>query len=95
MEQNYMSVLINTLEKKLDALQIIFSLTKEQEGISKQEEYPEEDMERILNAKEIQISRLNSLDEGFQSIFDRIRSEVKRNPDAYKTEVTKLQEPDS
>lgn len=92
MEQNYMSVLINTLEKKLDALQIIFSLTKEQEGISKQEEYPEEDMERILNAKEIQISRLNSLDEGFQSIFDRIRSEVKRNPDAYKTEVTKLQE---
>lgn len=91
MEQNYMSVLIDTLEKKLDALKTILSLTQEQEVISRQDSYPEDEMERILNVKEIQISRLNSLDEGFQSVFDRIKSEVKKNPDAYKDEVEQLQ----
>lgn len=90
--QNYMSVLINALEKKSDALQTILSLTKEQEVLSKADSYPEEDMERILNAKEVQISRIESLDEGFQSIFDRVKAEVKSNTDKYKEEVIKLQE---
>ncbi len=89
--RNYMSVLIDTLEKKQDALKTILKLTKEQEGISKQDIYPEGDMEQLLNAKEVQIARLNSLDEGFQSVFDRVRAAVKRNPDLYKDEIIRLQ----
>lgn len=91
MDQKYLAVLIDTLEKKQDALEHILALTKEQETISKQDIYQEEAMERTLNAKELELSRVNTLDEGFQSVYDRISSEVKRNPEAYKTDLNRLQ----
>lgn len=89
---NYISVLKETLEKKLDTLQSILELTKQQEEISKREVYPEVEMEQILNIKEVQIARLNSLDEGFQAIYDRVKTQVKEHPDTYKNEIRELQE---
>ena len=94
MEQNrkYLAILEDTLEKKKDALQNILRITKEQSELAKADIYQEEAMEQTLNAKELELSRVNTLDEGFQSVFDRIRSDVKRNPEDYREEVGRLQE---
>ncbi|MDD6070253.1 MAG: hypothetical protein PUC12_05470 [Clostridiales bacterium] len=94
MEQNknYLAVLVDALEKKKDALQNILQITQEQAELAKAETYQEEAMEKTLNAKEVELSRVNTLDEGFQSVFDRIRSEVKRNQELYKDEIARLQE---
>ncbi|MDO5154420.1 MAG: hypothetical protein Q4D51_00500 [Eubacteriales bacterium] len=92
MGQNYISVLIETLEKKRDALQNILRITKTQEQIAKGSVYQEEEMERALNEKDIQIARINTLDEGFQSVYERVRAEVQRQPDLYRKDLVHLQD---
>lgn len=92
MSQNYIAVLVDTLTKKMDALQCILRITKEQERIAKEPVYSEEEMEQTLNEKDVQIARINTLDEGFQSVYDRVRQLVKDNPEAYRNELVKLQE---
>lgn len=89
---NYIAILKDTIDKKKNALEIILKITKEQERLSKLTSYQETEMERLLNEKEMQIARINTLDEGFQSIYDRVRGEVKEHPEQYAEEVKQLQE---
>lgn len=92
MDQNYVQVLIDTITKKEETLRKILEITKQQEVISKQDTYASEDMEKTLNEKEIQISRLNYLDEGFQSVYDRVSAEIRNHIDVYKQDVLVLQD---
>ena len=92
MEQNYVQGLIDTISKKEETLRKILEITKQQEVISKQDTYASEDMEKTLNEKEIQISRLNYLDEGFQSVYERVSSEIRNHIDVYKQDVLVLQD---
>ncbi|MDE6759361.1 MAG: hypothetical protein K2J90_01635 [Lachnospiraceae bacterium] len=92
MDQNYVQVLIDTITKKEETLRKILEITKQQEVISKQDTYASEDMEKTLNEKEIQISRLNYLDEGFQSVYERVSSEIRNHIDVYKQDVLVLQD---
>lgn len=92
MEQNYVQVLIDTITKKEETLRKILEITKQQEVISKQDTYASDDMEKTLNEKEIQIARLNYLDEGFQSVYDRVSSEIRNHLDVYKQDVLVLQD---
>lgn len=92
MAENYVQVLIETISKKEETLQRILEITKEQEDISKAEEYDSDRMEKTLNDKEIQIARLNHLDEGFQAVYDRVSSEVHNNADMYKDSIVILQD---
>ncbi|MCM1497398.1 MAG: flagellar protein FlgN [Clostridium sp.] len=92
MDQNYVQVLIDTMVKKEETLRKILDITKQQEVLSKQDEYSSEDMEGTLNEKEIQIARLNYLDEGFQSVYDRVGSEIRNHIDTYREDVLELQD---
>lgn len=92
MDQNYVQVLIDTITKKEETLRKILEITKQQEVISKQDTYASEEMEKTLNEKEIQISRLNYLDEGFQSVYDRVGSEIRNHIDVYRQDVLVLQD---
>lgn len=92
MDQNYVQVLIDTITKKEETLRRILEITEEQERISKEENYDTDRMEKTLNDKEIQIARLNHLDEGFQSVYDRASGDIKRNIDDYKESIRELQE---
>jgi len=92
MDQNYVTVLVETLTKKKDALQNILRITKEQEAMAKAGSYQEDEMERMLNEKEIQIARINTLDEGFQSVYERIRGEVMANRGQYRVDLERLQQ---
>lgn len=92
MNENYVQVLIDTITKKEETLRKILEITKRQEVLSKQEVYSSEEMEKTLNEKEIQIGRINYLDEGFQSVYDRVRSEIRNNIEVYRKDVLLLQE---
>lgn len=92
MADNYVQVLIDTLTEKELTLRKILEITKLQEELSKKDTYAMEDMEKTLDEKEIQISRVNYLDEGFQSVYERIRSELRKNNDKYKVEIAALQD---
>ncbi len=92
MAENYVQILIDTINKKEETLRRILEITEEQERLSKAEEYDSEHMEKTLNDKEIQISRLNHLDEGFQTVYDRVSSEIRNHVDVYKESIQVLQD---
>lgn len=90
--QRYVGILLDTLEKKQGVLREILLLTQEQETVCKQSEYDEERMSELMNKKEVQIAKLNELDEGFGRVYSRVRLEVRDHKDDYKEEILKMQE---
>lgn len=93
MEDNrsYVQVLVNTLRKQSDILKEILELTKEQRRIAESSHFDELMLEETLNKKEVLIVRLNELDDGFTSIYGRVRKEVKEHKEFYKEELQQLQ----
>lgn len=89
--ESYVKVLIETLEKKTVILNQILELTKQQEILSNESVYSDEAMADLLNKKEIQIANLNKIDEGFDSVYSRVRTEVREHKDQYKNEILSMQ----
>ena len=92
MENHYVQVLIDTIHKKEEVLYQILEITRQQEQLSKRDTYASEEMEAAMNEKEILIARLNYLDDGFESVYDRIRSELRNHVEDYRQEIGKLQD---
>ena len=92
MENHYVQVLIDTIHKKEAVLHQILEITKQQEALSKRDTYASDEMEEAMNEKEILIARLNYLDDGFESVYDRIRSELRNHMENYRQEIGILQD---
>jgi hypothetical protein len=88
----YISILIQSLEKKIRVLDRIIEANKEQKEILSAEEMDTDRFEDNLTQKGELIDELNLLDDGFQEIFDRIKDELGNNRDAYRTEIKQMQE---
>lgn len=89
---NYIQILLDTLFKQVEVLENILEITKEQSVIAAKADFDELMLEDSLNRKEILISKLNELDDGFTSVYGRVRSEVRENQEIYRKELQKLQE---
>ncbi len=84
-------MLEDVLKKQLDTLCEILKVTKEQERIASEPTFDEESFDETLSKKDVLIIRLNELDNGFASIYGRVRSEVQNNPDMYREKIAVLQ----
>lgn len=87
----YVQILVNTLQRQAEALQEVLKLTREQGQIADAPDFDERMLEDTLNRKEILIARLNELDEGFVSVYDRVRREVRENPEKYQNPLRDIQ----
>jgi cell shape-determining protein MreC len=87
---NYVQILINTLQKQVDVLGEVLQLTREQSRIADSEEFDEVMLEKTLNQKEVLISRLNELDDGFVSVYGRVRQEIRDHQQTYTQELRQL-----
>lgn len=90
--QNYLRVLSDTLTQKQDVLAQILKITKWQEQLAAAESLDEESFSNSVNEKEVLIARLNQLDEGFLSVYNRIRQDVIAQGGLYDPEIRKMQE---
>lgn len=90
--QNYLRVLSDTLSQKQTVLSQILEVTKRQEKLGAEDELDEESFSNSVNEKEILIARLNQLDEGFLSVYNRIRQDVIDQGGLYDPEIRRMQE---
>lgn len=90
--RNFIQILIETLQKQVEVLKEILEITQEQSVIAQDSEFDEIMLEKSLNKKEVLIARLNELDDGFTSVYGRVRSEVKDRQELYKDELRQMQE---
>ncbi len=88
---NYLRVLSDSLEQKKDVLAKILVITKQQEDLAAAGELDEIAFSNSVNEKEVLIARLNQIDEGFTTIYNRIRQEVIDGGGVYDTEIRNMQ----
>ncbi len=85
-------VLVESLEKKSRILDEIIKENEAQERLFKQEELDREALDSSSDRMGELAEKLELLDEGFESVYDRIREELIENKQAYRVEIKRMQE---
>lgn len=91
-DKEYLAVLIQSLEKKEELLDRIIDKNKEQKILFTDEESDPDRLEENMQEKSGFVDQLNELDEGFQQIYNRVRSVLQKDKEAYKEEIRRMQE---
>jgi hypothetical protein len=92
MTENYLQIMIESLEKKLEVLDKIYEVNKKQLEISTAQPFDMVGYNKIMEEKGGLIDEINRLDEGFTSTYEIVRDEVMANPGLYKDKVLEMQE---
>lgn len=92
MTEGYLQILIESLEKKNEVLDKISVLNKEQAEISAHQPMDMEAYDKTMDEKGELIDEINRLDDGFTLTYERIKDEVQKQPDKYRSQVLVLQE---
>ncbi len=90
----YVSVLKNTLIRKHE---VLLAFIKVMEDFEKKLNEGNGDMdadsfEDFLSKRDTIIKQINSLDDGFESIYKKVQEEIKSNPVAYKSDIKVMQQ---
>lgn len=90
--ENYLQVLEESLNKKLDVLQRIEALCLKQERLLNSEPVDEEDFDKSIEEKGSLVEELTRLDEGFESLYSHIKEQLMAGKDKYKPQIAFLQQ---
>lgn len=90
--ENQLSILSESLDKKLQVLQEIQEYNTRQEQAFKQEQADLESFDDAMEEKERLIEKLTQLDEGFEILFERVSAELKNHREQYAPQIKELQE---
>ena len=75
-QTDYIQILIKSLQKKIETLDFISSVNMEQKKLAEEENFDLEAFEKTLEKKQEGIDALNKLDEGFETVFERVKPEI-------------------
>ena len=88
-----LDLLEESLVKKIAVLDKIEEQTQRQkEVLQDPEKVDEAAFDETVNAKSELIDQILLLDEGFQSLFDKVKAEVEGNKDRYADQIKKMQD---
>lgn len=90
-DDTYVNILIDTLSKKGNILDELINITFKQEDYIKGEELKWDEFEESVGDKDVLITKLNQLDDGFEKIYSHVQKELSENKSSYKEEIIKLQ----
>ena len=88
---NYLSVLEDSLKKKLQILDELTDYTMRQQELLKVEELDYEAFDRLVDQKEPLIQKIMELDQGFETVYDRIKEQLLGNKEQYAAQIKALQ----
>lgn len=92
MINNYLSILEDSLKKKLEVLKQICEVNEAQTEILKEESVDLEAFDRTVDEKDLYINELTKLDEGFELLYDKVKQELIGNKQKYADQIRSLQE---
>lgn len=91
MSQNIAQILLQSLEKKNQILDDIIRENALQEEILKQEELDMDALDASLDRIGEFTEMLEKLDDGFEAVYDKVRTEIMTNKSRYQTEISRMQ----
>lgn len=93
MEKNqYIPVMLQSLKKKNQILDLIIELNKRQREELEDPSLDPDDFDKTVQEKAVQIEALEALDAGFQEVYEKVRNDLKDNKDAYREEIAQMQD---
>lgn len=92
MTQNYLTLLEESLQQKLQVMDEIQQYNLRQQEIFQADEVDIDRFDEYVQEKGNLIDKLNSLDNGFESLYNKVAKELADNRDAYKDQIKRLQE---
>lgn len=92
MIENYLKILEDSLLKKIDVLNEITTYNKEQEKLLREEDVSLEELDINMSKKDELIKKLTELDDGFETLYERIREQLLNNKEMYRAQIVRLQD---
>lgn len=92
MTENYLTLLEESLRSKLQVLDEIQQYNLRQQEIFQSEEVDIDRFDEYVEEKGNLIDKLNSLDNGFESLYAKVSKQLSENRDQYKDQIKQLQE---
>ena len=91
-ERDYIIMMKDSLERKLDLLEQLQVKNRLQTAILKDPNSDPDELEANVEAKGRLIERLESLDEGFDSLYKRVADSLEANKAMYADDIHEMQE---
>lgn len=89
---DYIDIILESLEKKLALLDEIIRLNAEQKEIFQAAELDLESLEQNMQEKSDCVEELTRLDDGFVSVYERVREQLPQDRDVYKAQISAMQD---
>lgn len=91
-DKEYIAVLRQSLEKKVQILDFIIEKNKEQRLLFTDDTLPPERLEENIKEKGDLIDQLNKLDDGFETVYNRVREVLAGGKETYQEDIKRMQE---
>ena len=88
----YISILIDSLKKKIEVLERLRDDTEKQEEILSRDELDFDAFNKTIESKEKSLARLSELDDGFLEVYEKVAPLLKNDKESYENEITYLKE---
>ena len=89
---DYVVMLRESLEKKVDILRVLAIRNEEQAAIFQDPNSTPEDLEKNMDMKSELIDRIIMLDEGFEQLFNRVKAILEDDREPYAEEIKRMQD---
>ena len=90
--ENYVQMMTDSLIMKKDILEKVIVLSEAQNGILAAAEFDENAFRENIDEKAELIDKIERLDDGFNSLFARVKETLDGHKDEYKSEITVIKE---
>lgn len=87
----YVKVLADSLHKKHSALENLLDLTKKQEQLLHEESFNETEFLETIRKKQGYIDKITEFDNGFDSIYNRVKEELSVDRQQYADDIAVMQ----
>lgn len=88
---NYISVMADSLNKKIKILEAVIALNEEQNKILSDEEFDLDGFDLTVQEKAKYIDELDLMDEGFAALFDKVKAELDGKREEFADEIKEMQ----
>ena len=89
--ENYLSILEESLRKKLQILDELTTYTTQQQELLKAEELDYDAFDQLVEKKDPLVQMIMELDQGFETVYDRIKEQLLGHKELYAVQIRTLQ----
>ncbi|MBQ8117988.1 MAG: flagellar export chaperone FlgN [Lachnospiraceae bacterium] len=90
--EKQLNILAESLDRKIQILKQIEELNEAQTRSISKEEADLDEFDRVVDQKDVLIDEITRLDDGFETVYEKLAEELKTNRDKYAVQIKSLQE---